>query len=59
MEKIIYKVERIDGDYAHLRQIEKPEEDCKLVARALLPWEIKEGTVLEYEWLEYHIMDTE
>ena len=56
MEAILYEVEQIDGDYAHLRQVDKPEEECKLVARALLPEGIKEGTRLKYEWLEYHLM---
>lgn len=55
MEAILYVVERIDGDYAHLRQVEQPEEELKLVARALLPDNIAEGTHLIYEWLEYRI----
>ena len=32
-----YIVERIDGDYAHLRRTDEPEEELKMVARALLP----------------------
>lgn len=56
METILYVVERIDGDYAHLKQIEHPEEETKLVARALLPENIAEGTRLVYEWLEYKEM---
>lgn len=55
MEAILYIVEKIDGDYAHLRQAEHPEEELKLVARALLPDNIEEGTHLIYEWLEYRI----
>ena len=55
MEAILYVVERIDGDYAHLRQVEHPEEEAKLVARALLPENITEGTCLIYECLEYRI----
>lgn len=55
MEAILYIVERIDGDYAHLRQVEHPEEETKLVARALLPDGITEGTRLIYEWLEYRV----
>ena len=31
-----YIVESIDGDYAHLRRTDLPEEELKLVARALL-----------------------
>lgn len=55
MEAILYVVEKIDGDYAHLRQVEHPELEAKLVARALLPDNITEGTRLVYEWLEYRI----
>ena len=35
-----YIVESIDGDYAHLRRTDLPEEELKLVARALLPFDI-------------------
>lgn len=55
MEAILYVVEKLDGDYAHLRQVEHSEEELKLVARALLPDNIVEGTRLIYEWLEYRI----
>ena len=37
-----YEVKQIDGDYAHLQRIDRPEEELKLVARALLPMEIYE-----------------
>ena len=33
-----YIVESIDGDYAHLRRTDVPDEELKLVARALLPF---------------------
>ncbi len=56
MEAILYIVEKIDGDYAHLRQVEHPEEELKMVARAMLPDEIFEGCKLLYEWLEYKMM---
>lgn len=56
MESILYIVEKIDGDYAHLRQVDHPEVEAKLVARALLPENIVEGTRLVYEWLEYKEM---
>ena len=55
METILYVVERLDGDYAHLRQEEHPELDSKLVARALLPENIGEGSRLIYEWLQYRL----
>ena len=51
-----YVVESIDGDYAKLRRTDMTEEEPKLVARALLPPEIAEGTKLRYEWMTYSIM---
>ena len=39
-----YIVERIDGDYAMLKRTNLPEEEAKMVARALLPEEIREGS---------------
>ncbi len=57
MEQCIYKVEIIDGDYAHLRKADNPEGDLKLVARALLPPEIREGTSLCYENFEYSMLE--
>ena len=52
-----YIVESIDGDYAHLRRPDLPEEDLKLVARALLPFDITEGCRLHYEMMQYSIID--
>ena len=60
MNRFEYVVVDIDGDYAHLRRtdIETDEEDeLKLVARALLPAEIAEGTRLLYEWMQYSIIE--
>lgn len=51
-----YTVISIDGDYAHLQRIDKPEEEPKLVARALLPFDIYEGCTLHYEMLQYEIV---
>ena len=53
-----YVVESIDGDYAKLRRTDMTEEEPKLVARALLPAEIAEGTKLIYEWMEYRILES-
>lgn len=50
-----YIVEQIDGDYAQLRRLDAPEEELKLVARALLPQEIEEGIRLHYEMFEYSL----
>ncbi len=57
METFYYIVESIEGDYANLRRTDMASDDTKLVARALLPPEIKEGSRLKYEWLQYSILD--
>lgn len=51
-----YMVERLDGDYAYLRNINSPEDDLKCVARALLP-EVSEGSKLRYEMMSYEVID--
>ena len=53
METWFYVVESIDGDYANLRRTDIQSEDLKLVARALLPPEISEGSKLKYEMMQY------
>lgn len=55
-ERIDYMVERLDGDYAYLKQIEHPEIELKCVARALLPDSIQEGTSLAYEMMQYSLI---
>jgi hypothetical protein len=55
MNSFEYIVERIDGDYAHLKRIDIPDADLKLVARAILPPDIMEGVKLKYELYEYTI----
>ncbi len=57
MNRFEYIVVEIDGDYAHLKRIDEETDELKLVARALLPPEITEGTKLRYEWMSYSIMD--
>lgn len=57
METMYYVVENIDGDYANLRRTDAQEQDLKLVARALLPDGIEEGTKLQYQFLEYSIVE--
>ena len=51
-----YVVVSIEGDYANLRRTDIESDELKLVARALLPPEITEGTRLLYEWMEYSIL---
>ena len=56
METWFYEVVSIDGDYANLKRTDIDSDDIKLVARALLPAEIVEGTRLKYELLQYEII---
>lgn len=53
METWYYEVVSIDGDYANLKRTDIESDDLKLVARALLPDGIMEGTKLKYEFLQY------
>ena len=57
METFLYEVVRIDGDYANLKRTDIESDELKLVARALLPPEIMEGTKLSYEMMQYEIME--
>lgn len=59
MEKLRYKVVKIDGDYAVLRQNEIEHAETKLVARALLPPDTDEGSWLDYEWFQYQLIKEE
>ena len=56
METWYYEVVSIEGDYANLKRTDIASEDLKLVARALLPTEITEGSRLKYEWMQYEII---
>jgi hypothetical protein len=57
METWYYEVVSIDGDYANLRRTDIESDDLKLVARALLPDGISEGSRLKYELLQYELTD--
>lgn len=57
METFYYIVDSIESDYANLRRTDVESDDLKLVARALLPPEIMEGTRLKYELMQYSIID--
>lgn len=54
MKPIEYLVTKIDGDYAHLKNI-KTEDDI-LVAMALLPEETDEGIKLIWENFKYTVL---
>ncbi len=56
METWHYEVVSIEGDYANLKRTDIFSEDLKLVARALLPPEITEGSCLKYEMMQYEMI---
>ncbi|MCI9428796.1 MAG: chorismate--pyruvate lyase [Lachnospiraceae bacterium] len=56
METWFYEVVSIEGDYANLKRTDIESDDLKLVARALLPPEIGEGSRLKYELMQYEII---
>lgn len=56
METMYYIIVKIDGDYAILQRTDIQTEDTLLVARALLPMDIDEGTKLLWENFEYTII---
>ena len=56
LETWYYEVVSIDGDYVNLRRTDVDSPELKLVARALLPAEIKEGTKLKYEMMQYEVI---
>lgn len=53
METMYFEVVSIDGYYANLKRTDAPSDDLRVVARALLPEEINEGSRLRYEMFEY------
>lgn len=53
MQTMYFEVVSIDGDYANLKRTDAPSDDLRVVARALLPEEINEGSRLRYEMFEY------
>ena len=57
MKAFDYVVVNIEGDYANLRRLDEEGDEMKLVARALLPDSIAEGTKLHYEYMEYTIVE--
>lgn len=56
-DPINYIVQKIDGDYAHLKNLDSQDEETVLVARALLPSDIDEGTKLLWQDLQYTVVE--
>ena len=57
MENWYDEVVSIDGAYANLKRTDIESDDLKLVARALLPPEIMEGSRLKYELMQYFMVE--
>lgn len=57
MDERTYTVRRIDGDYAYLERTDVHEDELLIVARALLPEAIDEGTNLKWAFLTYEIVE--
>lgn len=55
-QAMYFIVEKIDGDYAYLKRTDEEQEEPRLVARALLPDAIMEGSKIKYEMLQYEII---
>ena len=56
-QAMYFIVEKIDGDYAYLKRTDEEQEEPRLVARALLPDAIMEGSRIKYEMLQYEIIE--
>lgn len=56
METWYYVIDSIDGDYANLKRTDIESDELKLVARALLPADIEEGSKLKYELMQYFLI---
>lgn len=54
MEPKDYIVDKIDGEYAHLKNLSDGE--IMLIARALIPEESDEGTILHWENFIYSVI---
>lgn len=55
MEKSIYKVKRIEGEYAYLASEADGEE--LFIAMALLPMGVDEGDRLEYDFPNFSLIE--
>ncbi len=57
MEPKDYIVEKIEGEYAYLRDVADPSAEPVFIAMALLPLGVDVGSRLHYEMLTYTLMD--
>ncbi len=57
MEVKDYIVEKIEGEYAYLRELGNEQAEPIFIALFLLPMGTDVGTKLHYEMLQYEIME--
>ncbi len=57
MEPKDYIVEKIEGEYAYLREIGNESDEPIFIALFLLPLGVDVGTKLHYEMLQYEIVE--
>lgn len=57
MEPKDYKVVKIEGEYAYLKDLSNDASGELFIALALLPQGVDVGTSLHYELFEYSIVD--
>ena len=55
MDNGIYKVTRIDGEYAYIQNLEKTDEEPLFIAMALLPSGVDIGDTLRFENFEFSL----
>lgn len=51
-----YVVVKLYGDYADLKRTDIESDELLMIARALLPDDVEEGTKLHYEMFEYTVI---
>ena len=57
MEDKLFKITKIEGEYAYLRADDAPTDEALFIAMALLPAEVDVGTRLHYEMFSYTIIE--
>ncbi len=55
MERRLYKIDKIEGEYAYLQNVENSGEEPLFIAMALLPLGSDIGTLLCYENFEFTV----
>ena len=57
METKIYKIAKIEGEYAYLHDLSGKCDEDLFIAMALLPPDINIGTKLHWEMFQYSVIE--